>query len=418
MTTEHASRPQRRPRRLRAKPKPPLSTPQILAWADAFFARKGRWPIARDGRIREARDGTWRSVDRALRRGARGLTPGSSLARLLCQHRGVRNRSALPPHSVKQILAWADAHHVRTARWPNEDSGAVADAPGETWDGIETALRIGSRLLPGGSSLAKLLGEHRGVRNSANLPRLTIRQILSWADAHHRRTGRWPKSGDGPILESAGDDWHAVNACLLQGCRGLRGGQSLAQLLAKHRGARNRKALPRYTQRQILAWADAHYKRTGAWPWLRSGPIAEAPGETWWAVDAALYNGARGLPGGSSLARLLQRRRGVRNRRSCMRSLRDLAALAGHLRFRPDAVGGLQRGHFAGDHKVGAGRKDQRNTESKYMEWKASPLMGSRVSTRWSAHCTTASRHPTKSSRASERACFSASISSPLNLER
>src|SRR5262249_32842998 len=53
--------------------------------------------------------------------------------------------------------------------------------------------------------------------------------------------------------------------------------------------------------------------RTGRWPAVKSGPIPEAPGETWVAVDQALRMGARGLPGGSSLAGLLLKRRGVRN---------------------------------------------------------------------------------------------------------
>ena len=41
--------------------------------------------------------------------------------------------------------------------------------------------------------------------------------------------------------------------------------------------------------------------------------------ETWAAVDAALINGVRGLEGGSSLARLLDRERGVRNRKALPR---------------------------------------------------------------------------------------------------
>jgi hypothetical protein len=63
--------------------------------------------------------------------------------------------------------------------------------------------------------------------------------------------------------------------------------------------------------KQIRAWAKAHRNRAGAWPGDRSGPIPEAPGETWKAVQMALVHGLRGLKGGSSLAQLL----GVRKRR-------------------------------------------------------------------------------------------------------
>jgi hypothetical protein len=68
---------------------------------------------------------------------------------------------------------------------------------------------------------------------------------------------------------------------------------------------------PPLTVEQILAWADANHRRTGQWPTLHSGPVPEAPGEVWRNLDAALYDGLRGLPGGDSLARLLDRHRGT-----------------------------------------------------------------------------------------------------------
>jgi hypothetical protein len=61
-----------------------------------------------------------------------------------------------------------------------------------------------------------------------------------------------------------------------------------------------------------LSWADRHKGRTGAWPHLNAGPVADAPGETWRGLNRALWGGHRGLPGGSSLARLLAERRGRR----------------------------------------------------------------------------------------------------------
>jgi hypothetical protein len=63
------------------------------------------------------------------------------------------------------------------------------------------------------------------------------------------------------------------------------------------------------TEEQVLAWADAYHARTGRWPTAASGPVEGAPGEVWGHINAALYDGQRGLPGGDSLARLLNRRR-------------------------------------------------------------------------------------------------------------
>lgn len=63
--------------------------------------------------------------------------------------------------SIDQILAWADAHCRRMSRWPTRQSGPILDTPTETWCAVNAALRDGLRGLPGGSSLACLLKEHR-----------------------------------------------------------------------------------------------------------------------------------------------------------------------------------------------------------------------------------------------------------------
>ncbi len=293
---------------------PALTIEQILKWMDQFRARTGEWPDHQAGSIAEAPGETWLGVDAALRAGRRGLTPGLSLARLLAAHRGVRNLAMLPPLTCEQILDWADEHFRRTGRYPNLNSGSVAEAPDETWNALDQSLARARRGLPGGSSLAKLLAERRGHRNIQDLPPLTRKQILAWADEFHRRAGRWPEKGrDGLIEGTLNETWSSVDTALRNGMRGLAAGSSLARLLAKHRGVRNRKGLPRLKRKQILAWADAYHRRTGRWPTKDSGPIAEAPGETWSAVHTALQAGLRGLRGGSSLARLLSANRRVRN---------------------------------------------------------------------------------------------------------
>ena len=96
------------------------------------------------------------------------------------------------PLSTREILAWASAHREITGKWPTKSSGGIIGARFETWHGVDNALRLGLRGLPGGSSLAQLLAEHEGVRNIHDLPPLSEQQILQWADEHHQRTGSWP----------------------------------------------------------------------------------------------------------------------------------------------------------------------------------------------------------------------------------
>ncbi len=218
-------------------------------------------------------------------------------------------RKSCPLLTIQHILAWADAHHQRTGKWPNSRSGPVEDAPGEKWNYIQSALAHGQRGLPGGSSLAQLLGLERGVRNIQALPPLTIRQILAWADAHHEKTGRWPNRSSGPVDGAPGETWSAITAALHQCHRGLPRRSSLAKLLAKRRGVQ-----VALTVQQVLAWADAHHKRSGKWPTTMSGTVVGATGETWRAIDRALRRGSRGLSGGSSLPALLTQHRGYRRK--------------------------------------------------------------------------------------------------------
>jgi hypothetical protein len=144
-------------------------------------------------------------------------------------------------------------------------------------------------------------------------PELTERRILELADAHHAWTGMWPIRTSGRVRGELRDSWLAIDSALRTGLRGLPGGSSLACLLAKKRGVRNRKALPPLTEDQIVRWAEAHHRCTGRWPTRDAGHIHGAPGEVWGNVAAALAQGLRTLPGGDTLARLLERRLGVPN---------------------------------------------------------------------------------------------------------
>ena len=294
---------------------PSLSVDQILTWADAHRKDAGEWPGKKSGPIANMAGETWELIDRALIRGFRGLPSGSSLTRLLAEHRGVRNIQNLPRLTVDQILAWADAHHERTKQWPGGKSGPISGAPGEAWENVAQALLKGMRGLPGGTSLAVLLTEHRGVRNIQDLPELTVEKILTWADEHFERIGQWPTQNSGPVYGTPGEKWGNIQQALVKGLRGFSGGSSLVRLLAEHREIRNIRDLPDLTEERILAWADAHNARTGCWPSSNSGEVEAAPGETWSGVDGALQQGRRQLAGGSSLARLLAEHRSVRNRK-------------------------------------------------------------------------------------------------------
>ena len=288
--------------------RPKLSIDDILRWADVHHAAHGEWPTPDSGSIPGNEFDTWQSIDRALNLGTRGLPERTSLARLLAKHRGYRNRKDLTPYSVHQILDWADRWHGDFGSWPGKASGAVPYASGETWNAVDTALVKGGRGMPGGDSLTGLLVRSRGIQSNQYRPSLELTQILFWADEHHLRYGKWPTVDAGIIPNSQRDTWRTIDEALRKGLRGIPGGSSLARLLATYRGRRNRHDLPPYSVAQILDWADRWHREFGTWPRNKLGAIPYAPGETWMAVEVALRNGQRGLPGGSSLAKLLKAR--------------------------------------------------------------------------------------------------------------
>src|SRR5262245_43913845 len=117
--------------------RPVLYLRDLLAWADAFRERVGRWPCRDDRYVPGNSDDTWCAVDPAVPKGLRGLPRGLSLAKLLHEYRAVRHKRLLPPFTPDQILGWADSHSDRTGEWPSHSSGPIADAPGETWLAVD-----------------------------------------------------------------------------------------------------------------------------------------------------------------------------------------------------------------------------------------------------------------------------------------
>jgi hypothetical protein len=88
--------------------------------------------------------------------------------------------------------------------------GAVHDAVGEDCRKLDAALYLGTRGLPGGDPLARLLQRARHVRNRKSLPRLTIKRIMTWADqfssptdaGRTHQTAMWPVQSEKHGLRS------------------------------------------------------------------------------------------------------------------------------------------------------------------------------------------------------------------------
>jgi hypothetical protein len=161
-----------------------------------------------------------------------------------------------PALYISDILRWADEFHRRKGRWPHRNEGTVD----LTWRRIDSALKLGNRGLPRGSSLAKLLLARRNRRHKGQPPTLSEYEILNWADAHRRRTGEWPVNSSGQVHGVPGETWSAVDHSLRIGRRGLPGGSALAQLLEARRSVRTR---PRGAAPAVIGLAQAPLGRPG-----------------------------------------------------------------------------------------------------------------------------------------------------------
>ncbi|HEY7159582.1 MAG TPA: hypothetical protein VH575_36885 [Gemmataceae bacterium] len=148
-------------------------------------------------------------------------------------------KSRRPLLTVKKILAWAEAYREQTGRRPNGHSEAIPEMAEETWAAIDTALAYGYRGLRGGLSLVELLNRHWGKMPRRDKPPLSVEQILVWAEAYYRRTGKWPTAASG-VVEDAPEEtwekitWRKIDNALREGYRGLPGENSLSRLLRQH----------------------------------------------------------------------------------------------------------------------------------------------------------------------------------------
>ena len=217
--------------------------------------------------------------------------------------------------TIEQILEWIKSYRDENNCFPSKGSGAIKKTNGETWSGINAALRSGSRGLKKGSSLAHLKKQFFGVISHLERRSLSIVEILDWACEHKKRTGVWPRRDSG-IITASGEEkerWSAIDTALKAGLRGLAGKDSLVKLLDRNFSAPNKRNKKVLTENLILKWADEHMTKTGKWPSADSGKIGlHSAFITWGTVNSYLVKGYRGLAGGSSLADLLLRKRNVR----------------------------------------------------------------------------------------------------------
>ncbi len=205
---------------------------------------------------------------------------------------------------LNRIIECMTMYIIKNSKIPTLKSGPVDGLPGWTWLHIDKGLREGYYGLTRGSSIARLAVLHFGYRHVGNLPPLTIDLIIQKLHEFYRKHGRYPTQADGAVEGMEHETWKQWDVALRNGLRGLPKGSSLAKLRKSHFGDRNRSDLSPLTEEFIVECMKVYEKRHMRLPSMDSGAVEGMPGEIWKNWDFALRNGYRGLPGGSSLAKL------------------------------------------------------------------------------------------------------------------
>ena len=287
--------------------KPDLTEEMIIVASQKCLDRTGKLPgqYAGDATADFGFPETWVSVNGALIKGRRGMSGGSSLSKLLIKY---DLKPEKPDLSEATIIAAAKKCLDCTGKLPSQHSGDASGHFGfpETWVSVDKALRKGSRGLPGGSALPKLLIAH-GLKSEK--PDLSEATIVEAAQVYLSRTGKLPGAsiGDTTIDFGFPETWVSVDQALRVGVRGLSGGSSLSQLFIRH-GLKSEK--PDLTEDMIIEAAKVYLGRTGKLPAAVSGDATTDFGfpEKWVHVDSALRRGQRGIDTkGSSLPQLLKK---------------------------------------------------------------------------------------------------------------
>ncbi len=309
---------------------PPFSKQQVLDWIIKYKEKNDKYPTQTDGIIEfaegEYEGETWSSVDSALRKERRGFSGGSSLATLVTEEFNIKNHMKLPNLTTTLIIEWATQYFSIHDKKPTRYSGIIEfvskEYEGITWAIVNKALEHGVRGFPGGSSLAKLIQKKLNIKNHMDLPKLTEEMIVKWISQYIEKHKEKPTKDRG-IIEFAsgtykGITWGAVISALTKGGRGLPKGSSLATLIQGKLNIKNHMNLPKLTEEIIIEWAKLHLNKYKKKPSQNSGEIEFASEDykpiTWLAINTALDKGGRGLPGGSSLALLVEKYLGIKRR--------------------------------------------------------------------------------------------------------
>lgn len=255
---------------------------------------------------------TWKAVQIALNNGYRGLTGKSSIPKI-AQALGISRRRAKPGTrymSKKETNTIKNA--IRKYVATNQGRRPIASGDATPYFGFRVTWFTVNRWLRDTGTNLKTIAE--SMRFKTSIDELTnqpikptwvspkaIKQAMKLYFMEHKQ---WPTAHSGNATPYFGFrvTWAAVQSALYNGFHGLPGGSSLAKFRYAN-GLDSPK--PPLTPELILEAVNKFRKVHGKNPSYIRGNATPYFGfpETWAAINAALFVGGRGMPGGSSLSK-------------------------------------------------------------------------------------------------------------------
>lgn len=255
---------------------PVISIEQLRQAVEAYRRAHGRFPIADDEQALP--DLAWKTIDRRLRDGHRGLPGATSLSKWLDETYPAERYVA--PYSSASMRAWVVAHReANGGAFPHVASGEIPGA-NRTWMDVNDALRKRQLAFTKCGSLSAWLDDQFPLDRKRKAALLTADLIINLVEAYRaEHDGAFPYRESGKVA-GLNMTWTQLDNALRQG------GKSLAKWL----GSR----YPDYvevSEQRLRAWVDEYAcANARALPSLASGEIA-GTGWTWAQVDRAFRRG-------------------------------------------------------------------------------------------------------------------------------
>lgn len=298
----------------------PLPLNLVLDWARKFNEKYGRKPRKKDGIVEFAKGEyqgiTWNAINTASIRGHRGLPKGLSLADLMKMEFGIKNPKNTPTLTEAEIKELIKRFIELHGRKPQATDGQVESIEDITWENIDRRLRDGQCGLPGGSSLSMFIEQHFGIRDQVNVPEIPLTLIHNWVQSHLDKYKSKPIAKSGKVDFARGAyqniSWHSVNQALKAGKCGLPVGTTLSSFIQFEFGIKNPKRAEPIPEEKVVLWIQKFIEKNNRKPKVNDGVIEFAEdqfsGLKWRLLNNYLSKGGRGFPGGSSLAKLIEKK--------------------------------------------------------------------------------------------------------------